>query len=421
MGPGPGWSSLHLTNISSAWVKLLAIEDWIFKERNLRICGIGVAWVWFVSVGRESIGENSRLHSMDFCWMWVSGKLAASSYPSLVYSPAGFTDALRTLLGTDQCHFVHFSYPPTILFLTYPFGLLPYIPAFLVWMVATLALYLAAVYTIIPRPTTVIAALTPLAVPVNVLLGHNGFLTAGLIGWSLIVLERRPWLCGIVVGLLSYKPHFGVLFPFVFLASRNWRVLASAAAMSTLLGVAAGVGFGYQGWQSFIDLLHERNPTLSTDGVILTQQSVYGLLDWAGATIWFSWTVHLAVALLITIWICVVWASRVPQNLKASILCVGVVTVTPYALQYDLCILSIAVAFFVKDGLSSGFLPGERTAVLICLAALLLWFAEIRIGPVVYGVLLLLIARRIAAYRSQELTERKDDAALDGPPIPETI
>jgi hypothetical protein len=412
-----------LTNIFSARVKLLAIEDWIFNERNLLICGFGIAWVWFVPVGTLLFGggENSRLLSMDFCWMWVSGKLAASSDPSLIYSPAAFTEALRTLLGTDRCHFLHFSYPPTILFFTYPLGLLPYIPAFLVWMVATLALYLAAVYTIVPRPAAVIAALTPLAVPLNVLLGHNGFLTAGLIGWSLILVERWPWLCGMVVGLLSYKPHFGILFPFVFLASRNWRVLASAAAMSTFLGVAAGFEFGYQAWESFINLLHERNSALSTDGVILVLQSVYGSLDWAGATIWFSWTVHLTVALLVTIAICVVWTSRIPRNLKASILCVGVVTVTPYALQYDLCILSIAVALFVKDGLSSGFLPGERTAVLICLAALLLWFAEIRIGPVVYGVLLLLIARRIAVYPSRELTERKDDAALDAAPIPETL
>ena len=101
-------------------------------------------------------------------------------------------------LGPGECQFLHFSYPPTVLFFTYPFGLLPYMTAFAVWIVATIVLYLVAVYAIIPRPAAVIAALTPMAVPVNVLFGHNGFLTAGLIGLSLVFVERRPWLSGIL-------------------------------------------------------------------------------------------------------------------------------------------------------------------------------------------------------------------------------
>jgi hypothetical protein len=65
--------------------------------------------------------------------------------------------------------------------------LLPYLTALPVWILATIALYLAAVYLIIPRPAAIIAALTPMAVAVNVLFGHNGFLTAGLIGLALVL------------------------------------------------------------------------------------------------------------------------------------------------------------------------------------------------------------------------------------------
>jgi hypothetical protein len=107
--------------------------------------------------------------------------------------------------------------------------------------------------------------------------------------------------------------------------------------------------------------------------------------------------------------------------LKAAILCIGVVTVTPYVLQYDLCILSIAVAFLVKDGLSRGFVPGERTAMLICVAGLLLWLAQIPISPVVCGLLLLLVARRVGAYRRRDIDERKDDAALEGNAVAHTF
>jgi arabinofuranan 3-O-arabinosyltransferase len=409
--------SLRFAGIASGWAKLLEIEDRIFTEPNLQVYGFGVAWVlalvvlWLLFTG-WLIGHDGRVQSIDFCWIWMTGKFAVSSNPALVYDPAAFTAAKGTFLGNGECRFGNFGYPPTLLFFTYPLGLLPYITAFTVWIVATVVLYLAAVYAIIPRPAAVIVALTPIAVPVNILLGHNGFLTAGLIGLSLVFVERRPWLSGILLGLLTYKPHFGVLFPFVFLASRSWRVFASATAMSVLLGVAAGIEFGYQGWQSFIDLLHARNSSLSQDGVELTLQSVYGLLHWTGASTWVSWTLHLAVAIVVATLVCAAWANPIPQSLKAAILCIGALTVTPYVLQYDLCILSIAVAFLVKDGLSRGFLPGDRTAILICGAGLLLWFVQTPISPVVYAVILFLTARRIMAYyRSRGTGERKDDAA----------
>ena len=227
----------------------------------------------------------------------MSGKLAASSNPALVYEPAAFTDALSTFLGTDACRFLHFSYPPTVLFFTYPFGLPPYMPAFAIWIIATIGLYLAAVYVIIPRPAAVIAALTPMAVPVNVQFGHNGFLTAGLIGLSLVFMERRPWVSGIFLGLLTYKPQFGVLFPLALLASRNWRTLCWATASSVLLGVAAAAAFGYQGWPSFIDLLWRRNSTLSPDGgAARTSNPSMGCFIGQASSGWIAWTVHLTIA-----------------------------------------------------------------------------------------------------------------------------
>src|SRR5262249_50820021 len=150
----------------------------------------------------------------------------------------------------------------TLLLFTYPLGLMPYTIAFIVWVAATLLLYLAAVYAIIPRPAAVIAAITPYPVLMNILLGHNGFLTAGLIGLALAFTEYRPWLSGILLGLLSYKPQFGILFPIALLAARNWRVLVSATAMTVVFGIVAAIAFGYEVWPSFVGALVERASTL---------------------------------------------------------------------------------------------------------------------------------------------------------------
>jgi len=73
------------------------------------------------------------------------------------------------------------------------------------------------------------------------------------------------WLAGIFLGLLSYKPQFGILFPIVLLVSRNWRVLLSAAATTLICVLIATVAFGYQVWPTFIAALGERASSLSQD------------------------------------------------------------------------------------------------------------------------------------------------------------
>ena len=66
------------------------------------------------------------------------------------------------------------------------------------------------------RPLLIAAAFP--AVFVNIGHGQNGFLTAALLGGALHLLDRRPWLAGVLFGCLAYKPQFGVLIPFALLA-----------------------------------------------------------------------------------------------------------------------------------------------------------------------------------------------------------
>ena len=417
-GAGPAGPIRRLLGTSgrSRW---LDIEDRIFIERHLRFYGSGIVFAyalvlaWRFWQGKSVLGPTGKFACIDFCWIWVSGIFAVSSDPSRVYDFTAYSAAQATLVGpTIGTPFFHFNYPPTALFLSYPIGFMPYLVAFVVWVAATLLLYQATIYAIIPRPVALIAALLPVAVPENALLGQNGFLTAALIGLSLVFLERRPLLSGILLGLLTYKPQFGVLFPFALLASRNWRTLCSATATSLTLGVTAAVVFGYQGWPSFITALLGRNSSLSPDGEVeLSLQSIYGLLHWAGASVWIAWAVHLTIAAIVTVIVCALWAKPIPYSLKAAMISIGAVTVTPYLLAYDLCILSIAVAFLVRDGMSRGFLPGERTGLLICFAGL--FPVATPIAPIICAVLLFLIVRRIVAWRCGFLlTTARDEATL---------
>ena len=306
------------------------------------------------------------------------------------------------MAGVDACMsgINHFVYPPTYLFITYALGLMPYVTAFAVWTVVTLLLYLVAIYQILPRPIAILAALSPFPVFFNLFLGQNGFLLAGLLGSSLVVMERRPRLSGVLLGLLTFKPQIGILFPFALFVSRKWHVVISAIVTSVLLIVTSIAVFGFRGWPSFIHALVDRGPSLgpiSKEPMWL--ESAYGFLWSAGISLPIAWATQLVVAASVTAGVCWVWARPLPHSLKAAALCSAAAMATPFVHGHDLCILAIAAAFLVKDGLARGFLLGDRLIMLFAWIVIFLGFRDFSSGWIPCLALLALVVRRVP-YRS---------------------
>src|SRR4029077_11319970 len=148
-------------------------EAAFFTERRLGLCASGWAIGYAVILARRLIehilpsGLDGK-HCADFTWIWLSSKLSSSGALARVYDYSLFAAERAALVGPPNCVLDHFDYPPTLLFFTYPLGLMPYSIAFAIWMTATVRPYLATVYAIIPRPAAVIAALTPFPVFINV-------------------------------------------------------------------------------------------------------------------------------------------------------------------------------------------------------------------------------------------------------------
>jgi hypothetical protein len=198
---------------------------------------------------------------------------------------------------------------------------------------------------------------------VNLGHGHNGFLTAALMGGALVVLNERPILAGILFGLLAYKPQFGLLIPLVLVAGGYWRAFAAAAVTVALLALAVTGAFGVDVWTAFLASTH------FTRTVVLEQgdtgwhkiQSVFSIVRMWGGGVPLAYALQTAATLFVAAALIWLWRSRAAFPLKAAALAVGTILATPYSLDYDLMLLAPAIAFLAADGLKRGFAPYEKT------------------------------------------------------------
>jgi hypothetical protein len=298
------------------------------------------------------------------------------------------------------------SYPPTFTLILVPLAMLPYFAAFLTWESVTLVSCIAVVYLIVRRQPAISLMLASPFAAWNFLIGQNGFLTASLLGASLVLLERRPMLAGVFIGCLTYKPQFGILLPVALIAARQWRACVSAAVTTVFLGAASAAAFGIDVWAAFPRALFaEGSETMfaSPDWGFLLQ-SVYGLILvlHGGATLaWLAQGVAAAGAGVI-VWL--VWRSPTRYALKAATLSTAALIATPYAFAYDLAAIAIPVGFLASDQIRCGLLRGEQTtliALFVVSLAVIPAAGKAPIGSVILIALLCLILRRLTGSLSE--------------------
>jgi hypothetical protein len=211
-------------------------------------------------------------------------------------------------------------------------------------------------------------------------------------------MEKRPVLSGICLGLLTYKPQFGLLFPVVLIAARQWTVVRTAAIVGAALALASWIAFGAESWQAFFDWLPVTSQAVLSEGrADLTRlQSVFAAARGWGASELLAWTLQIAAGLVSLAALCVLWRSRAPFALKAAALAAASLLATPYVYLYDTVVLTIAAAFLVRLGIESGFRSHEPAA--LAAAAVLMSSFPFVDGPVALGatlIVLLLILLRV--------------------------
>jgi hypothetical protein len=333
----------------------------------------------------------------DFVNVFAAGQLADEGNATSAYDVSLQKAAEVRAIGHEFEGYYGWPYPPTFLFVAAALAVLPYLFAAIVWLAATLAAYAAALGGILGGRAGVLLALGFPGVLWNATAGQNGYLTAALIGGTLGLLERHPALAGVCLGLLTYKPHFGLLFPLVLIADRRWLTLAIAAAVAIGIGAASWLAFGSASWQAFVHWMPITSQIVLDEGGgdFSRLQSLFGLVRSHGGSAQLAWTVQAIGSLTIAVAITWLWRSRRPYDLKAAGLACGVLLATPYLYMYDVVVLAVAVAFLIRYSLERGFLASEMVGFFAASALILIFpYVKTQVGLAAVLIVLALIAQR---------------------------
>jgi alpha-1,2-mannosyltransferase len=220
------------------------------------------------------------------------------------------------------------------------------------------------------------------------------------LGWFTLLIDRRPWLAGAVLGLVCYKPHFALLAPVGLLRGGHWRAILAAAAMTAGLAGLTAALFGVETWQAWLHAFAGSDAVFASGRIdyagIVTP---FGAARLLGAAPSSAYRIQGFVTALMALLIAWTWRPGSNQPARAATLLAATLLAVPLVLLYDKLVLLVAIAWLVRDGRAHGFLAWEKTVLLAVYVASIAEYAigsawHVPAGPWLSVAVLALALRR---------------------------
>jgi alpha-1,2-mannosyltransferase len=398
------WQSFRALVRDAPWLT----RGRIFGYSTALIAGTVAVMTW-VLTGNGIADPMGRPVGTDFLRLWTASHALLNGDGLAIYEPDAFFALEQAVTQPGTPDFYPWNYPPSSFLIVYPLALLPYLQSLAAWLALGLAGYLAALWRIFPKPLTLWVGLAFPAVFWTVTHGQTSFLTTSLFCWGLLQLPRRPVLAGILFGILTFKPHLGLLLPVALVAGGHWRAVVAAALTALLSAVVSVVFFGTGMWADFLTSTTDTRSMLESGlnfGHYYKMQSVFAAARLLGSPMLVAYSLQALAALAAAA--AVVWIWRRPigdPDMKNAALMAATPLSTAFIFDYDLMLLAPPIAWLARKGLTDTALPYERT---ILVAAFLAPFVSRVVGmnthlllaPISFAALLVVIIRRIR-YREE--------------------
>lgn len=339
------------------------------------------------------------IYPHDYIAQWAAGMRVNNGQAALVYNWAEQVALQTKLIGATKPADFYVFYPPHFLFTTPVFTALKPVPAYVAFLITTIALY-AVILNLVVRDwlKAIPAALAGGGAYFCMLWVQNGFLMGALLLGALVVLPHKPRMAGVLLGILTIKPQLGLLVPLALAAGGQWRTFVWAAGTFLILALSAELILGPGIWATFMRSMSDTVGFLEAGTLWFKMQTPFALalplLGERGA-----YLVQGLVAVGVAVIVVSLWRDRqVPYDLKAAGLIAGTMLVSPYLYPYDAVVLTGAALLLLR---TNPRLPWpDRVAILAVILmpglARVLFSAALPIASCIMLVLVLRQARRSA-------------------------
>ncbi|QNN64156.1 DUF2029 domain-containing protein [Sphingomonas rhizophila] len=395
--------------------------NWLTADRarlvaaaSLSVTVATVAWLFLTSNG--TLDAVGRPLGTDFSQVWTAGRMALDGQAARVWDWPTHFAVQQQLHQSKTVELYGWHYPPPFLLVASLLAFLPYVTALVLWQVVTLGPLAVAGQRFLDRRDGRLFVLGAPVVLVCLTHGQNGFLTALLLGGGLALLDRRPFVAGLLFGCLLYKPQFALVIPPVLLFARQWRAIAGGAVSSLVLIAITVAIWGPAPWHSFIDSLPLTKRVVieaGTTGWYKLVSPFAAVRAW-GLPVQPSYAVQAMfsiAAIGASIWL----AMRGRPMLRNAAVTAAAIIATPYVLDYDLVVLLAGIAFLWKDGEQHGWRDWERPILALCWIAPLIARTTALYTSIPLGLMSALAILGVALSRALRASPSRHSRAVSAP------
>lgn len=352
----------------------MRIGDLFTEERVARVAkfaalGFAVAFFALLTQARDLVFPTGRGVGADFVLFWAASDLALGGEPGQAYEPEKIIAAERKAVPQSKDAYL-WLYPPPFQLVVLPLALLPYLWAYGLWLALSLALYAVTFRAAFREAAPFWLAAGASAVFVNAMHGQNGLLSATLATGGLMLLQRRPLLAGALLGLLCYKPHFGIPLGLMLLAGRHWQAATAAVISAIVFCLLSTAVLGIDVWRTFIEHAATASTVLETGATPwFKMASVFAAARLAGGGVQLAYALHAIIAAAVLLATLEAWYRGGPLDLRVALAAIAAPLISPYVYDYDLALTVLTLALLLRDGFRNGWSPGMRLAIAV------LWLA----------------------------------------------
>ena len=305
--------------------------------------------IWIVDIsGAGVIDRLGKIKGTDFIQFYVGGSFLRDGRSDLLYDARAQYERTQAVApGSPDTVYIPIQSPQTALAFA-PLARYRYTVALTVWFAVIVILYGASCWIVwrdcVPlhgyRVETIACCAAFPGIYSTVLHGQTSCVALLAVSIALFALRRNRHLsAGLALGCLIFKPHWVAVAGAVFVAAREWRVVAglvaSAAVQLVVVYLMVGPAVMSAYWAMLrsiqrISQLLEPRPGNTLKGLLTA------VIPWDAAAL----GLYAAAAVFMLMMAAKVWRSGARFELRASAIVLAMILISPHAFEYDLILLA---------------------------------------------------------------------------------